>query len=371
MKIKNNFGPNASGWGGQYQIDTNLALALQRKYPDVFVADVIPGSQITPARLANNHININLGYDMVNAFMSQDKKHEALVKKAFKAKESKLWPEWDLQDWIYCKEKYLGACQKAGVAIADTIFVSNGINPAEVLKKVQAKGWKRFFIKPAHLCSFGFAGGRFVTKECLADQSILTKYQREAAAGHKHFLVQPYVLQPNGQVFDEVRNWFINGKWAYAIYTDGTDDDAVWGLVKGGKKDHLIEATRKTAEAAYKEVLKVARWRGKAVAPPMMRVDVGVVAVGDSKTKVKTFINEIETEAATWLVRYVPFDIQKRMVDEYPIKFYEFINGLKAGEKKPDADAMRKLEELVNKLTQGNKRKYCAEPSPAKRVKKA
>merc|ERR1712113_533706 len=188
------------------------------------------------------------------------------------------------------------------------------------------------------------------TKECLADTSILKKYQEDEAKDHKHFLIQPYILQPNGQVFDEVRNWFINGKLSYAIYTDGTDDDAVWGLVKGGKKDHLIEATRKTAEAAYKEVLKVARWRGKAVAPPMMRVDVGVVQVGQSETKVKTFINEIETEAATWLVRYVPFDIQKRMVDEYPKKFYELIKGLKAGEKKPDPEAMSKLEQLVQKL---------------------
>merc|ERR1712113_246947 len=188
------------------------------------------------------------------------------------------------------------------------------------------------------------------TKECLADTSILKKYQEDEAKDHKHFLIQPYILQPNGQVFDEVRNWFINGKLSYAIYTDGTDEDACFGLVKGGKKEHLIEATRKTAEAAYKEVLKVARWRGKAVAPPMMRVDVGVVQVGNSKTKVKTFINEIETEAATWLVRYVPFDIQKRMVDEYPIKFYELITGLRTCEKKPDAEAMMKLEQLVQTL---------------------
>merc|ERR1712187_377282 len=95
---------------------------------------------------------------------------------------------------------------------------------------------------------------------------------------------------------------------------------------------------------------KVSKWRGKAVAPPMLRIDVGVVPVGNSKTKVKTFINEIETEAATWLVRYVPFDVQKRMVSEYPKKFLEMINGLDADEKKPDAEAMRKLTELVGKL---------------------
>merc|ERR1712217_607136 len=134
------------------------------------------------------------------------------------------------------------------------------------------------------------------------------------------------------------------------IYTDGTNEDDVHGLVPGGKRCHLIEATRRTAEAAYKEVLKVARWRGKGLAPPMMRIDVGVVPMAGNEKKVKTFINEIETEAATWLVRYVPFDVQKRMVSEYPKKFLKFINGLDAGEKKPDAEAMRKLTELVDKL---------------------
>merc|ERR1712061_521303 len=107
----------------------------------------------------------------------------------------------------------------------------------------------------------------------------------------------------------------------------------------------------------------------------MMRLDVGVVAVGDSKTKVKTFINEIETEAATWLVRYVPFDIQTRMISEYPKKFYEFITGLDAGEKKPDVEAMSKLEQLVSSLKKHEieckdalKRKSDAESGPAKRM---
>merc|ERR1719277_2526832 len=46
LKVKNNTGKNASGWGGQYQVDTNLGLKLERKYPDVFSVDIIPGSQI-------------------------------------------------------------------------------------------------------------------------------------------------------------------------------------------------------------------------------------------------------------------------------------------------------------------------------------
>jgi len=108
----------------------------------------------------------------------------------------------------------------------------------------------------------------------------------------------------------------------------------------------------------------VSKWRGKAAAPAMTRIDIGVVPVGQSGTRVKAFVNEIETEAATWLVRYVPFDIVKRMVSEYPKKISEFIHGLKPGEKKPDPVALAKLADLVKKLepqgesSQSGKRKH-------------
>lgn len=362
LKVKNNFGKNASGWGGQYQVDTQLGLKLQRTYPNVFAVDIIPGCEVTLARLSKNHINFNLGYDMVNANMSRDLKHEAEVKRALKLPEGRVFPEWDLQDFIYCKERYLQACKAAGISIADTIFVSNGIKPAELIKSVKAKGWDKFFIKPAHLCSFGVGGGKFVTKDCLADHSILKKYQTEEAKGYKHFLVQPYMLKPNGEVFDEVRNWFIDGKWSYSIFTHGTDDDAVFALKPGGKMAHLIEPCRKLAEKVYKEVEKVAKWRGKNVLTDMTRIDIGVIPVGNSGTKVKTFVNEIETAAATWLVRYCTFDIVKHMVKVYPKKINEFVLGLKPGEKKPDAEAMEKLAAIVRKndeefATQTGKRK--------------
>merc|ERR1719326_645488 len=95
----------------------------------------------------------------------------------------------------------------------------------------------------------------------------------------------------------------------------------------------------------------------------MTRIDIGVVPVGQSKTKVKTFVNEVETEAATWLVRYVPFDIVKHMVSVYPRKIDEFIKGLKPSEKKPDADAMNKLADVVKKLADkaASKRKHASD----------
>mmetsp|Transcript_55799 Transcript_55799/g.155566 ORF Transcript_55799/g.155566 Transcript_55799/m.155566 type:complete len:435 (-) Transcript_55799:95-1399(-) len=359
LKVKN----NTDGWGGQYHVDVQMALKLKRLHPDVFAIDVIPGNQITAARLARNHLNFNIGYDLINASMSQDARHEALVRNAFQSPKSRLWPEWDVQDWIYRKDRYLTSCKKAGIAIIDMIVLKNGIVPADVLKKVKAKGWDRFFIKPAYLGSFGLAGGKFSTKECTEDPSILQKFQDHEAPGYKLFLVQPYTLKPNGQVFDEVRNFFIDGEWAYGVYTDGTDDDKVHYVKEGS----YLETTRKLATKAYEELKKVAKWRGEKFVPPITRVDVGVIPDPARGPKaIKVFINEIEMEAATWLVRYCPFDLVSRMAQVYPKKILELLTRLgKTGERVPDAEAMQKLRSIV-----GGEPAAGALPQPAKAGKK-
>lgn len=37
----------------------------------------------------------------------------------------------------------------------DTIHVENGFRAREVLKKIVAKGWDKFFVKPAYMSFFG------------------------------------------------------------------------------------------------------------------------------------------------------------------------------------------------------------------------
>jgi hypothetical protein len=349
FKVKNNFGPNASGWGGQYQVDVAMPLKLRRLYGDVLSLDIIAGSEVTAARLAKNHVNFNLGYDLVNANMSKDKAHEKAFTKAIMAEESQLWPEWPLQKFIYRKDMYLKALRAGGVPTMDTLFIDNGIKPDQVLRMVKAKKWDRFFIKPAYLGSFGLAGGKFVTKECEADHSLLSNFQKEDAKGYKMFLIQPFTVKPNGKVFDEVRNFFLNGEWAYAIYTDGTDDDAVYSLPEGHK---YLDATRNVAKKAYKVFLQQAKWRGKSTMAPMTRIDVAVMPdPNNGPTAFKTFVNEVEMEAATWLVRYIPFDIVKRMSEIYPAKILELVEGCKRkGQRIPSDEAVNKLKALVDQI---------------------
>merc|ERR550514_893264 len=97
-----------------------------------------------------------------------------------------------------------------------TITLMNGFDPKSALKKVQAKGWKKFFVKPGYLALFGNGTWHGKTQDCVNDSTILAKYAKEEAKPYKEFLVQPYMLKPDGDVFDEIRNFFIDGEWAYS-----------------------------------------------------------------------------------------------------------------------------------------------------------
>lgn len=348
FKVKNNTGSQAAGWGGQYQIDVAVGLTLAEMQPDIFDVDLIPGDKITPARLQENHLNFNLCYDMCNATMSGDKKHIATVEKAFRDPKSHLWPEWDLQDFVYDKTKYMQALEKARIPVIPSIYITKGFDAKSILKQVQQRGWKKFFIKPGRMGSFGLAAFNGSTADCVKDPSLLKDFSDQIDhKNYKIFLVQPYMIKPNGNVFDEVRNFFIDGKWAYAVYTDGTDDDAVYPEPAGIR----LNRTRDLATRAYAEFLKQALWRGKPHVPAITRLDIGIVPVaGKGIGSDKLFVNEIEMEACTWLVRYCPFDLVGRMGNVYIKKIQELLDGLdRKGEKIHDADKIAHLRALLKK----------------------
>jgi len=364
LKVMNNTGPNAAGWGGMFQVDVAIGLKVARLHPDLFEIDFITGEEVSPARLASNHLNFNLAYDLVNAHLAGNKAHFARVSSAFQSRSSRLWPEWDLQDWIYDKSRYMKSCVKAGIPTIDTIFV-NGFDPARVLKQVQAKGWAKFFVKPAKLGSFGMGLWNGKTQDCLDDPSLLQKFAKEDGSGFSAFLVQPYMLKPNGNVFDEVRNFFIDGEYAYSVYTDGTDDNAVWAQPDGP----MLEQCKALATRAYQLLLSKAVWEGKAFVPPITRVDIGVMPDPARKGSFRVFVNEIEMEAATLLGRYCPFNLVDRLGGVYVHKIRDLLRGLEAsGAHVPNA---KKVKELLAVLDQRLPQKEKVEPPPAKRAKRA
>merc|ERR1739848_954950 len=94
----------------------------------------------------------------------------------------------------------------------------------------------------------------------------------------------------------------IAGEYKYAVYTDGTKDDDVWTQPEG----KVLEATKKLAHRAYAQWLRVVKWRGNSFVPPLCRIDIGIIPDKSRPGGVRTFINEIEQECTTFLVRYCP-----------------------------------------------------------------
>jgi len=99
--------------------------------------------------------------------------------------------------------------------------------------------------------------------------------------------------------------------------------------------------------------LKQAVWRGKAHVPAITRIDIGVIPVpGKGVGGSRFFVNEIEMEACTWLVRYCPFDLVDHMGNVYSKKIQELLDGLDvAGERIKDAGKVAKLRALLKART--------------------
>mmetsp|Transcript_23637 Transcript_23637/g.55102 ORF Transcript_23637/g.55102 Transcript_23637/m.55102 type:complete len:415 (+) Transcript_23637:86-1330(+) len=338
--------PNAVGWGGMFHVDVSVGLQVLRLHPDIFEVDFIKGSELTPARVASNHINFNMWYDVMCALNSGNKTHISQVIKAQKA--VNMWPTWEYADWIYHKIHYMKQLIKAGIPMIPTIFIENGFDPAVVLKKVQAMGWSKFFVKPAHWGMFGNGAIHGKTQDFIDDPSLLEKFRKEETKGQKEFLVQPYMLKPDGKVFDEVRHYFLDGEWGYAVYTDGTDENAVYPEPDGYRK----EVTKKLALKAFDEVLKVTKWCGKGFVPTFTRIDVGIIPMSANSTKVKAFVNEVEMEMCTWLCRYCPFNLVQRMGPIYVKKARELLTGLLKAKKtvKNKVEVKKLLEVLDERL---------------------
>lgn len=356
LEVKNNTGANAGGWGGKFHIDVNTGCAIRSLHPDVFQIEFLAGRKITPARLKKNHINLAFWHDpMVARRDARDNKwdgsHVKNVETCFKDPSVRMWPNYEMTNWIGYKPHYMRACEKAKVPIIPTIFIDDGFRPSEVLRKVKAKGWKDFFVKVGFAAFFGEGAINGSVKEFEANPKLLEEYAKENKA-HKCFLVQPYMLKPNGEVFDEIRNFFVEGVWYSGVFTHGTDmSNAGYYQQPPGK---LQNAVRELATRAYKVAKGVAMWQGKNIETLNTRIDVGLIPDKSTKLGYRIFVNEIEPETATWLARYWPCDMTKVMGPACVNKIRELLKiYLAAGKKLPQEAMVRHnlmlLDERLNK----------------------
>jgi len=263
----------------------------------------------------------------------------------------RLDPSWDYYDWVLRKSCYMKQLKKAGIPLIPTVIYENGFDPKQCIKDVQKQGWDKFFVKVGHFTFFGSGAINGKTADFLGSRAAELLAYAEENKNFKVFLLQPYMLKPNGEVFDEVRNFFIDGQWRYSVFTHGTDesDAGYYEEPDGPRKD----ACRAIAERAYKEVLKASTWQGNRQNPLLNRIDIGVIpkAGGNSlhKTDNSYFLNEVELNMTTWLDRYAPCSVSDNMAQATVKHMLELLVGLLKKKKYvPDEARVREVVNVLN-----------------------
>merc|ERR1712232_1392198 len=232
----------------------------------------------------------------------------------------------------------------AGIPMIPTVVYTKGFDPEQCLKDVKKRGWEKFLCKVGHYTLFGSGAIHGKTQDFLGPRAKdLEQYVKDNKKSSV-FLVQPYTLKPNGQVFDEVRNFFIDGQWRYSVFTHGTDEsEAGYYQEPDGPRK---EACKALAERAYQEVLKTASWHGKRQTPLLNRIDIGVIPKKGADSLHKTdntyFLNEIEFTCTTWLDRYAPINVADNMAQAAFKHSLELLTKMFSGKRKvPDAQQVK------------------------------
>merc|ERR1712150_33710 len=103
----------------------------------------------------------------------------------------------------------------------------------------------------------------------------------------------------------------------------------------------------------------IVKWRGKSFVPPLCRIDIGFMPDKKSPGGVRVFVNEIEQECTTFLVRYCPFNLLDALGPIYVNKTRELLRGrLKSGEKVADRSRVEALLKVLDdRLDNCTKRK--------------
>merc|ERR1712232_722935 len=104
------------------------------------------------------------------------------------------------------------------------------------------------------------------------------------------------------------------------------------------------------SEKAVKEVLKVAKWEGRPIAPLVCRIDVGVLPDKSKAKGFRVFLNEIECEISTWLPRYCSFNATDVVAAAAVKKVVELVEGiLSSGRSVPDAQARKSTVSMLKR----------------------
>merc|ERR1712217_881725 len=332
-------------------VDAVTALKMKELHADVVDIDIIPQEEMTEKRLQKNHVNLTFWPEIGTAMLLEKPKILAEYWRIWKNPNNRMNLPWDYYDWVLDKSRYMTQCQKAGVPMIPTVIYRNGFDAKKCVRDVEKQGWESFFCKVGQWTFFGAGAIHGKTADFKGKREADLKAFEKELKDAKIFLVQPYMLKPNGEVFDEVRNFFIDGQWRYSVFTHGTDhtDAGYYQEPDGPRK----EACKALAEQVYQEVLKASTFEGKKQTPLLNRIDIGVIprrgGCSLHKTDNQYFLNEIELVCTTWLDRYAPINVADNMAAAAMKHSLELLDKMISAKRKvPDTLQVKKVVKMLN-----------------------
>jgi len=278
----------------QLHVDVAIAMTVKTKFQGVKV-DIILPKEITLQRLKKNDINFVLGYDYIST-IEQDpwvskfagKKGQQLLIDIYKNPDSKVFPPFKHQDFIWNKKKYLTKFKNAKIPINPTIFVKDSVNIPKLLAQISSYKWQKFIVKPIGGCE-GHGCGFFITKDIVAEPTKLVNYFIENADFYEEFLVQ--MLTEGFDKYGEVKSFWVGGQYNYAIVTK----DVPYGdsIVKPLTDKKILEKCLELGSKVNKSIPKL-EFNGRKTEPVMTRVDMVCCLDNKPLKSYDYYLNEIE-----------------------------------------------------------------------------
>ena len=316
--------------GENIDVDVAIPFWISRHYDvDVDIIDTVDGD-LSEKRLKSNDLNFCIGFDVITGdwFKHYDATLPTLARKIFKrSKQNKIYPPWKLQDFVYKKGPYLKKFEKAGIPIAPTMLIrSTGkfdlARSKRILNRIKKQGWGDFISKPE--MGAGSVGFQKFDAEKVTPAEFL-KYLKKYYKDFPGFILQQ--AMKGFYKFWEIRIWWYNGKFAYAIANKAKVVTGTKEKISKRPPKAIIDQCRKIGKRIFPLLPKLKGKDGKDHPPVMIRTDFGCCQ-GNSMDKTKYFLNEFELQAANYFARHTPFPVVEKGSKAF-VKTFEEMTGEK------------------------------------------
>jgi hypothetical protein len=318
--------------------DVAMAMYLSHKHPkDEF--DCILGDKVPSTSFLNGYDVVFVVYDMTEVFNCGMRKtcprETKQLEKMLADTKAFVFPYPDYHKYIVDKPKYYTDLARANIPVVP-FFRST---PDDVLANVQGfrdtiekKGWSGIIIKPSYA---GYSSGIKVFKNFsrIKDSTVEKAMEKFKKLGFPAFTVAEFV-PTFGQHF-EIRTYWINGKYAYAVATLTESVGKAGGLnvsdedtfkSEGGKLPD--ELKKKLKEEGKKVIKAIPQYK---YGHPIMRIDFGCCIETSEECKASYFVNEVETLAANLLPEGTKFPVVEKLGNA----LYNFAKNVKGKKNNP------------------------------------